>query len=236
MSRESILSRIQEALKTSTDDHVRQVVQKTPTQLPVLSNHPDGSIQAVKEFLPRVGPSFEDHKLAFRTLSEKLQTEFVCVQDIDAARSTLKELAEQHGWKKAGVHNAPLVMETVTGVPFEFLDTSSPYEVRDLEICDVGISGCDALIAQTASILITTQSAGGRSLSVLPPHHVVIATREQMVTTMVDGYALLREKLQGEWPSFISFITGPSRTADIERVLVLGAHGPKKLTVILIEQ
>ncbi len=55
-----------------------------------------------------------------------------------------------------------------------------------------------------------------------------------MVTTMADGYSILREKHGENWPSFISFITGPSRTADIERVLVLGAHGPKKLTVILV--
>ncbi len=117
----------------------------------------------------------------------------------------------------------------------ELLDTSHPYQVRDLEQCDVGISACDALIAQTASVLITPDSAGGRALSVLPPHHVVIATASQMVTTMADGYAILREKHGDQWPSFVAFITGPSRTADIERVLVLGAHGPKKLTIILIE-
>ena len=77
-------------------------------------------------------------------------------------------------------------------------------------------------------------SAGGRALSVLPPHHVVIATEDQLVATMNDGYSILRSRYTNHWPSFISFITGPSRTADIERVLVLGAHGPKRLTILLI--
>ena len=93
----------------------------------------------------------------------------------------------------------------------------------------------DALIVQTGSVLVTTASAGGRALSVLPPHHVVIATKDQLVADLADGYAILRKKYNNNWPSFISFITGPSRTGDIERILVLGAHGPRRLTVILID-
>ncbi len=90
-------------------------------------------------------------------------------------------------------------------------------------------------IAQTASVLVTAKSSGGRALSVLPPHHVVIASRDQMLGLMIDGYRLLHATYGPDrWPSFFSFITGPSRTADVERVLVLGAHGPKRLTVILI--
>ena len=93
----------------------------------------------------------------------------------------------------------------------------------------------NAFIVQTGSVLVTTASAGGRALSVLPPHHVVIATKDQLVADLADGYAILRKKYNNNWPSFISFITGPSRTGDIERILVLGAHGPRRLTVILID-
>ena len=78
------------------------------------------------------------------------------------------------------------------------------------------------------------RSSGGRALSVLPPHHVVIATREQLVPDLAAAYERLAAKYAGNYPSFISFITGPSRTGDIERILVLGAHGPKKLTVLLL--
>ena len=235
MSRESILNRVKEALGNKTDAHVREASKKQSSSLPVLANGPDGRAQAVREFLPHVGESFEDHKAVFKTLSDKLQTEFICVADNAAAKAELISLKKLHGWTCAGRHDNKLIQEMTQDLGLDYLETDQPYDVRDLEQCDAGFSACDALIAQTASVLITNHSAGGRALSVLPPHHVVLATADQMVTTMADGFAILREKHQENWPSFISFITGPSRTADIERVLVLGAHGPKKLTVILIE-
>lgn len=235
MSREAILGRVREALGKSTDDHVRDALYKSSSQLPILANGPDGSVQAVKEFLPQVGPTFEDHKIAFQSLSEKLQTQFVCVPDLEGAKNVLRQLVEEFDWSLVGVHEQPLVEAVAGSTGLSLLNTSSKYDTRDLAMCDAGISGCDALIAQTASVLVTSHSAGGRALSVLPPHHVVIATRDQMVTTMADGFEVLRSKYHDCWPTFSSFITGPSRTADIERVLVLGAHGPKKLTVILIE-
>ncbi len=68
----------------------------------------------------------------------------------------------------------------------------------------------------------------------LPPHHIVIARREQLVPDLSAAFALLKEKYGTHFPSMISFITGPSRTGDIERILVLGAHGPKKLTVLCL--
>jgi len=112
------------------------------------------------------------------------------------------------------------------------LRTDGPYDVNKLEACEVGITECDALIAQTGSVLVTGRSAGGRALSVLPPHHVVLARREQLLPDLPAAFELLQRKYGGNYPSFISLITGPSRTGDIERILVLGAHGPKKLTVI----
>jgi L-lactate dehydrogenase complex protein LldG len=234
MSRDAILGRIREALSVKTDPHVREVANKSSHSLPVLANGPDGRTQAVKEFLPFVGDSLEDHIAAFKILSDKLQTEFIVVPTIEAAKQAIEQMREQHQWERIGIHDHELVQSCTDHLKVEFLNTSSNYSTSELEKCDVGISGCDALIAQTASALVTNHSAGGRALSVLPPHHVVVAESSQMVTTMADGFTIIREKHNEKWPSFISFITGPSRTADIERVLVLGAHGPKKLTIIMI--
>ena len=82
-----------------------------------------------------------------------------------------------------------------------------------------------------ARVVVTSRSAGGRALSVLPPHHVVLARREQLVPDLPAAFALLKPKYGANYPSMISFITGPSRTGDIERILVLGAHGPKHFTI-----
>ena len=95
--------------------------------------------------------------------------------------------------------------------------------------CDLGVTGCDCLVAQTGSIIVSTLSAGGRALSVLPPTHLVIANRQQIVPDLTSAMALLRKRYDKRWPSALSVITGPSRTADIEKILVMGAHGPKRL-------
>lgn len=96
---------------------------------------------------------------------------------------------------------------------------------------EFGETGCDCLVAMTGSIFVSTRSAGGRALSVLPPVHLVIARREQLVPDLDAAFALLRQRYGANWPSALTLITGPSRTSDIEKVLVMGAHGPKRLAV-----
>jgi L-lactate dehydrogenase complex protein LldG len=100
---------------------------------------------------------------------------------------------------------------------------------------DLGITSCDCLIAQTGSIVVSARSAGGRALSVLPPAHLVIARRSQIVADLAAGMAWLRPRYNDRWPSALSVITGPSRTADIEKILVFGAHGPKRLVIYFAE-
>ena len=97
--------------------------------------------------------------------------------------------------------------------------------------CDLGVTSCDCLVAQTGSVIVSTISAGGRALSVLPPTHLVIARHEQIVPDLATAMALLRKRYNKHWPSALSVITGPSRTADIEKILVMGAHGPKRLAL-----
>ncbi len=94
-----------------------------------------------------------------------------------------------------------------------------------------GISAADFLVARTGSIVLRSSTAGGRRLSVLPPFHIVLAESRQVVASLEE--ALLGIEGEGSW-SYGAIITGPSRTSDIEKVLVLGAHGPRRLAVILL--
>ena len=91
------------------------------------------------------------------------------------------------------------------------------------------VTGCDCLVAMTGSNFVTTRSANGRAASVLPELHLVVARREQIVPDLPAAFALLRQRYGSRWPSALTLITGPSRTADIEKILVMGAHGPKRL-------
>ena len=145
----------------------------------------------------------------------------------------VKELAVDGGWKKIGRHRGALTDAVAQELGLTEVQTDRGYAVDDLESCDAGLTECEAVVAQTGSVLVSAPSAGGRALSVMPPHHVVLARRNQMTPDL--GAALLRvqEKFKDKFPSFLSFISGPSRTGDIERILVLGAHGPKKLTILL---
>jgi L-lactate dehydrogenase complex protein LldG len=68
---------------------------------------------------------------------------------------------------------------------------------------------------------------------VLPEHHVVLARRDQLLPDLPAGYELIQQRYGAVWPSLTTLITGPSRTGDIERIIILGAHGPKKLTILL---
>jgi len=97
------------------------------------------------------------------------------------------------------------------------------------------VTSCDCLVAQTGSVIVSTISAGGRALSVLPPTHLVIARHEQLIPDLATAMAFLRKRYDEHWPSALSVITGPSRTADIEKILVMGAHGPKRLALYFTE-
>jgi L-lactate dehydrogenase complex protein LldG len=119
-------------------------------------------------------------------------------------------------------------------VPCSALRVDVDFDKNRLEACDAGISACESLVAQTGSILVSSDTCGGRALSILPHVHVVIATVDQVVSTLADALHDARARHAGRLPSMLSFITGPSRTGDIERILVLGAHGPKELILLLV--
>ena len=192
-----------------------------------------------KEFahwLPRVGEGFEAQADLFGRNSVQLKSSFYLLESEAAAAQKLAEIAGAEVWKRVAAHgdgeNGASTRQMVSGLNLAGIWTDSGYDVREMESCDAGISECDALVAQTGSVVVTARSAGGRALSVLPPHHVVLARREQLVADLPAAFELIEKKYAENYPSFISLITGPSRTGDIERILVLGAHGPKKLTIL----
>lgn len=104
---------------------------------------------------------------------------------------------------------------------------------RIIKEMEVGITGCEFLIAHTGSVMVSSAQKGGRQMSVYPPVHVVIAQKNQLVGYLEEAYSGIQKKYGRNLPSQITLITGPSRTADIEKTLVMGAHGPRELHVFL---
>jgi L-lactate dehydrogenase complex protein LldG len=151
-----------------------------------------------------------------------------CVDEIELFESLL-QLADQKNWRKIYCWE-PELQTLLSTYEFPFYSTDT-----DFLNADVGITACESLIARNGSILVSNGNAAGRRLSIYPHVHIVIAYTSQLVLDLKDGFKLLKEKYPENLPSMISNITGPSRTADIEKTLVLGAHGPKELYVFLLE-
>jgi L-lactate dehydrogenase complex protein LldG len=224
-NREQILGRIEEALRFPAPQHHHSSRASSAQSTPPF-----------REWLPKVDPSYEDRLAHFARQSELLRTEFLQCSDPAAAAAHLAHLAGLHGWQRIALHSGELTDAVAALLPPQLvqLRTGQGYEKVALESCDAGLTECEVLVAQTGSVCVTSRSSGGRALSVLPPHHVVVARQSQLVTDLSAAYEHLADRYGAEYPSFISFISGPSRTGDIERILVLGAHGPKKLTVLLL--
>ncbi|MCC2546850.1 LUD domain-containing protein [Hymenobacter sp. BT175] len=104
-----------------------------------------------------------------------------------------------------------------------------------LKKADAGLTTCEALVARTGSVLVSGAHAGGRRLSIYPDQHLILARTSQVVADIGDALTLLRGRYGAKLPSMISLTTGPSRTADIEKTLVLGAHGPRSIVLFLLD-
>lgn len=103
------------------------------------------------------------------------------------------------------------------------------------EEMEAAVTRCETLVARSGTVVVSS-AGSGRRLNVFPPVHIVWAFKKQLVPFISDAMTLLKKKYGSELPSQITFVTGPSRTADIEKTLVLGAHGPRELVVFLIKQ
>lgn len=222
--REAILGRIREALRVPAP-RLHAGHDTAPA--------PSGPLES-RAWLPPVPPDPEGRLALFQKNCAQLKTDLQLVASLEEAVKTLVNLRDAHQWVAAAAHHHPLLDQIVPALGLQTLYTEERPDAKSLEKCSLGITACDALISQTGSILLTSRSAGGRALSVLPPHHLVIARADQLVPDLPAACDLLSARYGENYPSFITFITGPSRTGDIERILVLGAHGPKNLTVILI--
>jgi L-lactate dehydrogenase complex protein LldG len=243
--RKQILERIREALKypapkpgSHGDGHAASPQHASPASgngqsgipLPVINNQP----HEVSDWLPRVGETWEEQVSLFAANATDLKAHFHLCDSREDLLSQLSEMSRQHNWGRIATHQGELTDFATQTLGLPLVRTDGDYKVFDVEACDVGITQCDALIAQTGSVLITNSSAGGRVLSILPPHHIVLATRDQLLPDLPSAFRLLKERYGNNYPSLMSFVTGPSRTGDIERILVLGAHGPKNLTILCV--
>ena len=205
-AKENILKRIRKALSN-------------PTPLPFPQS--EGNTPVVK------GAS-DDLAVEFAQQFTALQGKFVfCSGEADASLQ-LKGLMEARNWQKVvcrEVRFQSLIQKFQPQMSFH----------DRLSTADVSITGCEALVSRTGTVVLSSAGESGRTTSVYAPVHICVAYAGQLVYDLKEAFVQLKEQYGGELPSMISFATGPSRTADIEKTLVVGVHGPGEVFVFLID-
>jgi len=166
-------------------------------------------------------------ELAFKENLEKVSGSVHLFDSEKALFADLKKFLEKYT-SDTIICNEPDLQKQLT-------DNSIPYTTANNlpTNIEIGITSCEFLIAHTGSVMVSAAMGGGRQLSVYPPVHVVVARKDQIVDYLGAAYTNIQNKYGRKLPSQITLITGPSRTADIEKTLVMGAHGPRELHVFI---
>ncbi|MDO1446134.1 LUD domain-containing protein [Rhodocytophaga aerolata] len=206
-SRENILNRIRAALQTPTDKHVP----KPDFSASIYSQtSEEPSILFAQTFIKNKGEFYfcENAKHFLQQLQEVIAKKNIT--ELYAWEDPLKEILSQEN------------------IPHKTDD-------RNFTRVEAGLTLCECLIARTGGVMVSSRQLAGRRLTIYPPVHMVVAYTSQILLDIKDSLQFLQEKYPENIPSMISMIAGPSRTADIEKTLVLGAHGPKELVLFLVE-
>jgi L-lactate dehydrogenase complex protein LldG len=205
-AKENILKKIRQALSTS---------------VPVPFPQSEGNNSVFQQ-------SEEELEVKFAEEFGKLQGKFVYCTNEKEAVQNLITLLEARQWKEVFCKET-LLKETIVNNGF------SNFSTKQLGDAEAAITTCELLIARTGTIVMSSAQESGRTVSVYAPVHICFAYMNQLVYEIKDGLQLLKDKYAGNLPSLITFATGPSRTADIEKTLVVGVHGPKEVFCFLID-
>ncbi len=168
-------------------------------------------------------PQSEDLVVEFAEQFSALQGKFIfCVDEKELAQS-FEKLCYQNQWTKIYCEEE------------KWKSIILPNSLHsNISTCEASVTSCESLVARTGSIVLSSVHQG-RIPSVYAPIHVCIAFTSQLVYDVKDSLHAMKEKYRDHLPSLITFATGPSRTADIEKTLVVGVHGPKEVYCFVID-
>lgn len=173
-------------------------------------------------------PSQQELEIEFAEQFTKLQGKFAFCVSTEDMLNQLLSLTIEKKWSKLYCREESISAQLKNNA-LRQLTTD------DLAGCDASITGCECLVARTGSIVMSAGQQSGRTVSVYAPVHICIAYTKQLVYDVKDGLQLVKDKYGNQLPSLITFATGPSRTADIEKTLVVGVHGPKEVYCFLVD-
>ncbi len=173
-------------------------------------------------------PSRQEPEIEFAENFSKLEGRFSFCSDEKELAAQLQTLISLRKWTKLYSRETG-IQDMLSNAGF------TPVYTDELATCDAAITGCEALIARTGSMILSSVQLSGRTTSVYAPVHICIAYSKQLVYDIGEGLQQLRGAYGKQFPSLVTLATGPSRTADIEKTLVVGVHGPKEVFCFLVD-
>ena len=205
-SKESILKKIRKALSHST-----------PLPFPQSENNQ-----------PVFTPNSEELEVVFAEQFNALGGRFIFCVNRQELAFQFNSLIKKSDWQK--VYCVEAKIKELVGSSLE-----ERFTEKDLAGSDVSVTSCECLVARTGGFVMSAAQDSGRTTSVYAPIHICIAFTNQLVYDIKDALVLIKDKYKDQIPSLITFATGPSRTADIEKTLVVGVHGPKEVYCFLVD-
>ena len=188
----------------------------------------------------------------FRREFEKVGGVFYRVPTLAEAAPVVARIARDRGARRLvswhaielggdlGPALAALGLDAVSMPPGEVASAAERQRLRELvAAAELGLTGVDLAIAETGTLVLSSGAGRPRSTSLLPPYHIALFDRTALVESLAQAGVFLElwhaDGAPGNRGAVISFITGPSRTADIELTLTRGVHGPKEVHAIFVE-
>lgn len=209
-ARENILSRIRKSLG----------------QEKVAIPFPEAEKETAKQVYAATGLSDEE---AFAEAFIKLGGKFVFCDNEQQLLEGITNLYDTRGWTELFCAEERLMQVFQNNK----INIVTPVDIND-GTANACITGCECLVARTGSLIISSKQNMGRTSSVFYPVHIVVAYANQVVSDIQQGLDLIKKKYGNDLPSMINLNTGPSRTADIEKTLVVGVHGPGEVFCFLV--
>ncbi len=193
-------------------------------------NDDKAALEDYLAFHPR-GPRSQlasDPLLEFCLRASELESSVAVVADRTAVPSAAASFLSSHTLSMRAVGTGAVAS-------VDFAAAGMQVEIRAPRDSDlVGISRAFCGVAETGSLVFASGPMDSPTVNILPTTHIALLQSSRIVVSMEDAFDLMRREL-GELPRAVNFISGPSRTADIEQTIVLGAHGPRALHVIVVE-
>jgi L-lactate dehydrogenase complex protein LldG len=209
VARENILSRIRKGLGGAPLPMPFPDVEKDTTQL-----------------FTNPGTAPEE---VFAEAFNKLGGKFIFCENEQELLDNIGLLYESREWKQLLCADERL-LKLFRNNKMDILEPADPLA----EKADACITGCEMLVARTGSVMLSSRQNMGRMAPVYFPVHIVFAYANQVAPDIEDAFNMLKKRYGSDLPSMLSLATGPSRTADIEKTLVVGVHGPGEVFCFFI--